>query len=307
MRVEVREHRRWNTRDLRQLRKRDRRAARSRPREALGERLVVRADVSLDRRCGVRFHVAHATVTVQIEVYQRRAADVLTVVDEILRDAVQVRAARDGVLKLSSGLDAERADEVVAARGRLQILLFGVHLLDVGVRVFDQAVDVVSTALRADFEWAAEAERTFGAVVRAEDRLPESLHALQVAADFRTARFRRDVGVTADLAQAKDRRWRTLHHFDGVHARQHRACVALHVETFHAAVVRVRLNGAHVDAALQTVARCRVHAGHDLGEIFHRVDAHERQLLFADERDSARRFHERLGETERRCAGRVRY
>ncbi len=55
-----------------------------------------------------------------------------------------------------------------------------------------------------------------------------------------------------------------------IHAGQHGARVALHVEALHAPVVRVRLHGAHVDAALQAVARRRVDAGYRLGEIFHR-------------------------------------
>ncbi len=85
------------------------------PREALRERLVVAADVSPDRRCGVRLHVADAAISIQVEVHHRRAGDVTAVIDEVLCDAVEVRPAGDRVLQLSASFDAERPDEVVAA------------------------------------------------------------------------------------------------------------------------------------------------------------------------------------------------
>src|SRR6185369_3322864 len=157
-----------------------------------------------------------------------------------------------------AGFHAERPDEVVAARGRLQIFLLGVHLFDVRRGVLDQAVDVVSTAFVTELEWAADTERAFGALERTDDALREPLHALQVSAHFCAAGFRRDVGVATDLAHAINRRGRSFHDFDGVHSGEYGARMALHVHALHAAVVGVRLHRAHVDTALKAVTCRRV-------------------------------------------------
>ena len=82
--------------------------------------------------------------------------------------------------------------------------------------------------------------------------------------------------------------------------------MALHVEALHAAEIHVGRCVAYVDAALQTPAAVRVRARHDAREVVGRRNAKQTDLLFADERNRARRLEDRLAETERRAAVLVR-
>ncbi len=277
-------HRLWNAGDHRELPEREVVAVCVLgPVEALRERLVVGRDRALDWRGLIGLEIADPAVAVQVEVGERLAGDVFAVADQILIDAVHVRAGGDRVLQLCAGLETERPDEVVDAGAGLKILLLHRYLLDERIRVLYEPEDVEAGMLIENVVGPAHAERLFAAIVGTDDSLDESLLVREVAAHLRPPGFRHHVHVSADGSHAVNRRRGSLDDLDAVHAFQFRARVSLHVDALHSAVIVVRLHVTDVDSSLQAITRRRVNAWNRFHEVLHGGDSHEAQLLVAHE------------------------
>src|SRR5690606_35290946 len=277
-----------------------------RPGEALDQRLIRRAEAALHRRRRVHLVVADFAVAVDVEVDERRAANVTARVDDVLREAVQQRAGRRRALKVDAGLEREAPDEVVDAERGLDQLLSDVDLTGERAGILEQTVHVVAALLLVERERASDPEGDLAAVVRARNGAEEALRLEQVAAVTRAACLRHHVRVAADLARSEDRRGRTFDHLDLVHGREHAAPVALEVQALHASEVGVRRNVADVDRALYAEASRRVDARHYAHEILDGGKPEQIDRLLADGRYRSRRLEQWLAEAEGRSGRLVR-
>jgi hypothetical protein len=132
------------------------------------------------------------------------------VIDERLRGAAAQRAGRAAILIDRAGFQAERTDEIVDGRRGLHHLLVVGRGDVVGIGVGQQAVEIVAALLRAQLHRSADTTGELATVVRADDRLEESLIVGQISADTSRGPTSVRVRVAADLAESVDRRRRPL-------------------------------------------------------------------------------------------------